>query len=120
MEFRRNFLILTTPLDMKGTLNLYGIFMLLCLSACQGNRKYVPNLPDDISVDSMKTIDVKISDKVYDHLDQWLEADKYIKLTSDPLIAEIRDIHIENDRIFVHDKLHQMACYDINGIFYGK
>ena len=105
---------------MKGTLNLYWIFMFLCLSACQGNRKYVPNLPDDISVDSMKTIDVKISDKVYDHLDQWLEADKYIKLPSDPLIAEIRDIHIENDRIFVHDKLHQMACYDINGNFLWK
>lgn len=105
---------------MKGTLNLYWIFMLLCLSACQGNRKYVPNLPDDISVDSMKTIDVKISDKVYDHLDQWLEADKYIKLPSDPLIAEIRDIHIENDRIFVHDKLHQMVCYDINGKFLWK
>lgn len=99
---------------------LYFILMAVCVSACQGGKGYVPNLPDNVSTVSMRTIDVEITNSVYDHLDEWLEADRYVRLPTEPLIAEIRDIHVEDDKIFVHDKMHRLLCYDMDGEFLWK
>ena len=99
---------------------LYSILIAICVSACQGGKGYVPNLPDNVSTVSMRTIDVEITNSVYDHLDEWLEADRYVRLPAEPLIAEIRDIHVEDDKIFVHDKMHRLLCYDMDGEFLWK
>lgn len=69
---------------------------------------------------NVEVVDVKIDEPLYEHLNQWLETDRYVKLDNEPLVADIKKIHIEAERIYIHDDLSRILCYDMQGHFYGK
>lgn len=69
---------------------------------------------------NVEVVDVKIDEPLYEHLDQWLETDRYVKLDNEPLVADIKKIHIEAERIYIHDDLSAFYVTTCRDIFYGK
>ncbi|MCD8165395.1 MAG: 6-bladed beta-propeller [Bacteroides sp.] len=94
------------------------VFLLLIFISCHTSDKrgdYSMQSPFIIT-DNLRTIPVQIEKEDYfHHLDDYLYATSYVKLASDPLLAEIKDIHIQNDRIYIWDRMNRIVCYDMQG-----
>lgn len=105
----------------KILLLLIGIICIWALlSACGGKKKAPTFLPESLLDGNVEVVDVKIDEPLYEHLDQWLETDRYVKLDNEPLVADIKKIHIEAERIYIHDDLSRILCYDMQGHFLWK
>lgn len=65
--------------------------------------------------DNVQSIPVHIDGDYFNHVEDYLRTTSYVKLAPEPLLTNINDIHIVNDRIFVWDQADQIVCYDMQG-----
>lgn len=65
--------------------------------------------------DKVRPISVSITGDYFNHAEDYLRTVSYVKLASEPLLTQINDIHIVNDRIYVWDSADQIVCYDMEG-----
>lgn len=55
------------------------------------------------------------NDEYFNQLGHYLKLTSYVKLAAEPLLATLQQIQIEDDRIYVVDRLNRMVCYDMIG-----
>jgi len=65
--------------------------------------------------DNVQSIPVHIEGDYFNHVEEYLRTTSYVKLAPEPLLTQIKDIHIANDKIFVWDQANQIVCYDMAG-----
>ena len=100
---------------------LFVMSFVACVSVKQSNDsdENVGNF--FLSKDGVRTIKVCLDDSdYYNHLSDYLCVDSYIKLSSDPLLAPLKKVLIQDERIYVLDRQNQFVCYKMNGdvLFY--
>lgn len=93
------------------------LLLLLCVFAisCRNENKEQRSLDSRVSTGLLETITVNVDDYDFDETGKWLQTDKYVKLAPDPLLGAIEDIQIREGRIFIHDALARIVCYDMQG-----
>lgn len=99
--------------------HLFLILSIIFITSCHttGKKEGIYNIESSfIITDKMQSIPVHIDENDYfNHVDDYLVATSYIKLAPEPLLTNINDIHILNDRIYVWDQADQIVCYDMQG-----
>lgn len=70
---------------------------------------------ENISTEKLQTVEVKVEDRNFDKLGQYMKADTYIQLAADPLIGIIEDVQIKENKIYLLDKMNRVICYDMQG-----
>ncbi len=93
------------------------IIILVFISAisCRNENGAQKDYYSRVSTKYLETITVNVDDFDFDQLGDWLKADKYIKLAPTPLLGAIEDIQIREEKIFIHDALARIVCYDMQG-----
>lgn len=66
-------------------------------------------------MNSLQIIPVKVESNLFENLGNFLKANSYIQLASEPLLASIKQIQIKNDKIYIHDAISRIICYDMKG-----
>lgn len=69
---------------------------------------------------NIEVVDVKIDEPLYEHLDQWLETDRYVKLDNEPLVTDIKKSILKRKGFIstmTFPAFYVTTCRDI---FYGK
>lgn len=54
-------------------------------------------------------------ERYFDELGTVLRTVSYIQLASEPLLSNIKEIRIDNERIYIHDATSRIICYDMQG-----
>ncbi len=91
------------------------IFFCSCSTTNKREDTYNVKSPFIIT-DQVQSIPVHVDGNDYfNHVEDYLRTTSYVKLAPEPLLTNINDIHIVNDRIFVWDQADQIVCYDMQG-----
>lgn len=95
----------------------YTLTLLVCFCfSCQDKQKQTKlQNTQEISTQNVKTIIVETESKDFEKLGNYLKATSYVQLASEPLVSDITEIQIKNDRIYLQDKLNRIICYDMQG-----
>lgn len=97
---------------------LYIIASVILFAACHttSKKERLCDATPLIITDNVQTIPVSIDrSNCFDHIEKFLKTTSYVKLAPIPLLAQIKDIHIANEKIYVWDQTHQIICYDMQG-----
>lgn len=70
---------------------------------------------ESIATENLQTIAVEVEDFDFEKLGNFLEATSYIQLAAEPLLTSIQEVQIKNEKIYVHDRLSRIICYDMQG-----
>ena len=70
---------------------------------------------ENISTEKLQTVEVKVEDRNFEKLGQYMKAGTYIQLAADPLIGIIEDVQIKENKIYLLDKMNRVICYDMQG-----
>lgn len=54
-------------------------------------------------------------ERYFDELGTVVRTVSYIQLASEPLLSNIKEIRIDNERIYIHDATSRIICYDMQG-----
>lgn len=92
------------------------IFILLFCSCGNRNKKEVQTIQTgEITAQELQTIHVKVENSSFEKLGDYLKAASYVQLPHEPLIGNVREIQIKNERIYLQDNLSRILCYDMQG-----
>lgn len=97
---------------------LYIITTLLLFYSCQNRNKKedVTKLQsENITTDNIQTIAVEVQPESFEHLGDYLNTSSYIQLASEPLLAAIKETQIKEEKIYIHDAMARIICYDMKG-----
>lgn len=97
--------------------NILLILILLFYSCSGGNKKEneIPLQSEKIELDQLQIIPVEVEGNNFERLGDYLKVASYVKLASEPLLAAIKEIQIKNERIYIHDAMARVICYDMQG-----
>lgn len=101
---------------MKNT--LYILLVLSLFYSCSGRNKKENQLQvqsEKIIKDKLQTIPVEVENQNFEHLGDYLKTSSYIQVAAEPLLAAIKEIQIKNDKIYIHDAMSRIICYDMKG-----
>ena len=95
----------------------YIIIFLLFFYSCQSKSKkeYGLSQIENIVTENLQTIVVEVEDFDFEKLGNFLETTSYIQLAAEPLLTSIQEVQIKNEKIYVHDRLSRIICYDMQG-----
>ena len=93
------------------------IILLLFFYSCQSKSKkeYGLSQIENIATENLQTIAVEVEDFDFEKLGDFLETTSYIQLAAEPLLTSIQEVQIKNEKIYVHDRLSRIICYDMQG-----
>lgn len=93
------------------------IILLLFFYSCQSKSKkeYGLSQIENIATENLQTIAVEVEDFDFEKLGNFLETTSYIQLAAEPLLTSIQEVQIKNEKIYVHDRLSRIICYDMQG-----
>ena len=101
---------------------LYIIASAILLAAChatgkkENTQKSTCDVAPPINTDNVQTIPVSIDgNDCFNHIEKYLKTVSYVKLAPEPLLTQIKNIHITEERIYVQDRTYQIVCYDMQG-----
>lgn len=101
---------------MKNT--LYILLVLSLFYSCSGRNKKENQLQlqsENIATNKLQAIPVEVENQNFEHLGDYLKTSAYIQLAAEPLLAAIKEIQIKNDKIYIHDAMSRIICYDMKG-----
>ena len=95
----------------------YIIIFLLFFYSCQSKSKkeYGLSQIENIATENLQAIAVEVEDFDFEKLGNFLETTSYIQLAAEPLLTSIQEVQIKNEKIYVHDRLSRIICYDMQG-----
>ena len=95
----------------------YIIIFLLFFYSCQSKSKkeYGLSQIENIATENLQAIAVEVEDFDFEKLGNCLETTSYIQLAAEPLLTSIQEVQIKNEKIYVHDRLSRIICYDMQG-----
>lgn len=95
----------------------YIIILFFSFYSCQSKNKKEYGLSQigNITTENLQTITVEVEDFNFENLGNFLEATSYIQLAAEPLLTSIQEVQIKNEKIYVHDRLSRIICYDMQG-----
>lgn len=93
------------------------IILLLFFYSCQSKSKkeYGLSQIENIATENLQAITVEVEDFDFEKLGNFLETTSYIQLAAEPLLTSIQEVQIKNEKIYVHDRLSRIICYDMQG-----
>lgn len=93
------------------------IILLLFFYSCQSKSKkeYGLSQIENIATENLQAITVEVEDFDFEKLGDFLETTSYIQLAAEPLLTSIQEVQIKNEKIYVHDRLSRIICYDMQG-----
>ena len=93
------------------------IILLIFFYSCQSKSKkeYGLSQIENIVTENLQTIVVEVEDFDFEKLGNFLETTSYIQLAAEPLLTSIQEVQIKNEKIYVHDRLSRIICYDMQG-----
>lgn len=93
------------------------IILLLFFYSCQSKSKkeYGLSQIENIATENLQAIAVEVEDFDFEKLGNFLETTSYIQLAAEPLLTSIQEVQIKNEKIYVHDRLSRIICYDMQG-----
>ena len=93
------------------------IILLLFFYSCQSKSKkeYGLSQIENIATENLQAIVVEVEDFDFEKLGNFLETTSYIQLAAEPLLTSIQEVQIKNEKIYVHDRLSRIICYDMQG-----
>lgn len=101
---------------MKKLFFILWVFLLACSCTTTNKKEDAYNVKSPLVVtNQIRTIPVHTEGDYFNHIEDYLRATSYVKLAPEPLLTQINDIHIVDDKIFVWDQAHQIVCYDMQG-----
>lgn len=100
---------------MYKTLAVAVIGTFLILSSCNNRKERLQS--ENIATEYMRSISIQMEneDEEYKNLGDILNTVSYVQLVDTPLLTQIKDIHIYDDKIYVWDKMSGIICYSMNG-----
>lgn len=94
----------------------YILATLFLFCSCQSkSRMETHDQGEHINTEHLQPIAVHIDNANFEQLGDYLKTTSYIQLAAEPLLASIREVQIKNERIYVHDQLARIICYDMQG-----
>lgn len=103
-------------ISMKKVLSI--LLILFVLYSCQNANKKGDTLilqSENMNADNTTVIDINVEDHDFQQLGTVLRASAYVKLSPEPLLSTIKETRIENERIYIHDVMSRLICYDMEG-----
>lgn len=97
---------------------LYFLLIVTALSACQNKKqkeKALQKASKSIDTSNMQLIKIEVENHDFEELGTVLRTSSYVQLAPEPLLSSIKEIRIENERIYVHDATSRIICYDMQG-----
>ncbi|MEG0153660.1 MAG: 6-bladed beta-propeller, partial [Cellulosilyticaceae bacterium] len=97
---------------------LYFLLIITALSACQNTKQKEEALQKaskSIDTSNMQLIKIEVENHDFEELGTVLRTSSYVQLAPEPLLSSIKEIRIENERIYVHDATSRIICYDMQG-----
>lgn len=91
------------------------LFLASCNTASK--KESVPHADSPcVITDGVRPIPIRVDKNDYfNHVEDYLRTASYVKLAPEPLLTEVKDIHICNERIYIWDRAGQIVCYDMQG-----
>lgn len=100
---------------MRYILCTFGLILLLCSCGNRGKEKAQTIPTGEITTQELQTIEIKVGNDNFEKLGDYLKAVSYVQLAHDPLIGNVKEIQIKDERIYLQDSFSRILCYDMRG-----
>ena len=91
----------------------YITTFLLIFCSCQNKNRSNESLfqAENISTEGLQTITVEVEDYDFEYLGKYLKAASYVQLAAEPLIGDIKEVQIKNEKKYELDAFSRNVCY---------